>query len=674
MSRPSQYSVSVHEVAVPMSDGVVLSGRVWLPEGAGPVPAVLEYLPYRKSDSTAIDDSVRHPYFAERGYAGVRVDIRGSGDSEGLLADEYQPQEQEDALELLSWIAAQTWCDGSIGMMGISWGGFNSLQMAARRPPQLKAIITACSTDDRYADDVHYMGGSVLGYYMLPWASVMLAYNARPPDPTVVGDRWREMWLERLEANEFLAEKWLSHQRRDAYWKQGSVCEDYAAIECPVYLVGGWSDGYTNAIFRMLEGLSCPRRAVIGPWEHVWPEQGVPGPAIGFLQEEIRWWDHWLKGIDTGIMDEPLVRAYMQDSEPPRTAYDTRQGHWVAEADWPTPNVRQETLYVTEGGLAGEALPSMPIPPSQLVHRSPQTVGVDAGSWLPYANPADLPGDQRQDNARSLRVTGAPLTEPLELLGQPRATLTLSSDQTQGVVAVRLCDVRPDGSVALISRAILNLTHAHSHEHPTPLTPGAAVTYDIPLKAIAYTVPAGHRLELAVSTSYWPWIWPTPVPTTITLHTGAGSRLTLPVRTPQPGDTDLSPFGEPETAPPLANEILRERRPHVTISRDVASGVVEYRMRRSLWGARRLPDGLEYWDDDPCVFTIRDDDPLSATAECARTLEIRRGEWRTRIEMTANMTSTSTEFELSATLKVYEGDDMVFSKDYDARVPRDDAS
>ena len=265
------------------------------------------------------------------------------------------------------------------------------------------------------------------------------------------------------------------------------------------------------------------------------------------------------------------------------------------------------------------------------------------------------------------------MTEPLELLGQPRAGLTLSSDQTQGVVAVRLCDVRPDGSVALISRAILNLTHAHSHEHPTPLTPGEAVTYDIPLKAIAYTVPAGHRLELAISTSYWPWVWPTPVPATITLHTGAGSRLTLPVRTPQPEDADPSPFGEAETAPPLANEILRERRPHVTISRDVASGVVEYRMRRSLWGARRLPDGLEYWDDDPCVFTIRDDDPLSATAECARTLEIRRGEWRTRIEMTAHMTSTHADFELSASLTVYEGDDLVFGRDYGGRVPRDDA-
>jgi putative CocE/NonD family hydrolase len=670
MSGRPLHAVKVEEVAIPLSDGTVLSGRVWRPEGAGPVPAVLEYLPYRKSDSTAIDDSVRHPYVAERGYAGVRVDIRGSGDSEGVLTDEYQPQEQEDALELLRWIAAREWCDGSIGMMGISWGGFNSLQMAARRPPELKAIITACSTDDRYADDVHYMGGSVLGYYMLPWASVMLAYNARPPDPQVVGERWREMWLERLEANRFLAETWLGHQRRDGYWKQGSVCEDYSAIETPVYLVGGWSDGYTNAIFRMLDGLSCPRRAVIGPWEHVWPEQGVPGPAIGFLQEEVRWWDHWLKGIDTGIMDEPLVRAYVQDSERPQTAYDTRKGHWVAEADWPTPNVRAATLFVTERGLSG----SPPAEPAAIPHCSPQTVGVDAGSWLPYANPADLPGDQRQDNARSLCFTGEPLTEPLELLGQPRAQLSISTDGPHGFVAVRLCDVRPDGSVALVSRAILNLTHADSHEHPTPLTPGQTRTYDIPLKANAYTLPAGHRLQLAVSTSYWPWIWPTPTPVTITLHTGPETRLTLPVRTPQPEDAEPAPFGPAVTAPPLPNEILRERRPHVTISRDVASGTVTYAMRRSLWGARRLPDGLEYWDDDPCSFTITEGDPLSARAECARTLEIRRGEWRTRIEMTAHMSATPTELVMSATLAVFEGDEQVFGREYNAKVPRDDAA
>jgi len=146
---------------IPLSDGTRLAAKLWLPEDAeeDPVPAILEYLPYRKRDATAHRDSIRHPYVAGHGYAIARVDIRGTGDSDGIILDEYLPQEQEDAVEVLAWLAAQPWCTGSLGMFGISWGGFNGLQVAARRPPGLKAIITVGSTDDRYADDVHYNGG-----------------------------------------------------------------------------------------------------------------------------------------------------------------------------------------------------------------------------------------------------------------------------------------------------------------------------------------------------------------------------------------------------------------------------------------------------------------------------------------------------------------------------------
>ena len=181
---------------IPLSDGSRLCARVWLPESASwrPVPAILEYLPYRRGDVTALEDSLIHPYFAARGYASVRVDIRGSGDSDGILTDEYSEQEHRDALEVIGWLAEQPWCSGAVGMMGISWSGFNSLQVAALRPPALRAIITACSTDDRYDNDVHYYGGVPLGYYLLPWASAMMAFNVRPPDPAIVGDRWRELW------------------------------------------------------------------------------------------------------------------------------------------------------------------------------------------------------------------------------------------------------------------------------------------------------------------------------------------------------------------------------------------------------------------------------------------------------------------------------------------------
>ena len=657
---------TVDHTWIPLADGTRLAARIWLPEDAeaDPVPAVLEYLPYRKGDATAIDDSVRHPYVAGHGYACVRVDIRGTGDSEGLLPDEYSRQEHEDALEVLRWIAAQPWCTGSIGMMGISWGGFNSLQVAALRPPELKAIITACSTDDRYADDVHYAGGCVLAFYMVVWATVMLAYSARPPDPAAVGEAWRAMWLERLEANPFLAERWLTHQRRDAYWKHGSVCEDFSAIECAVYAVGGWSDGYTSAIFRLLEGLSCPRKALVGPWEHVWPEEGIPGPAIGFLQESLRWWDHWLKGRDTGVMDEPVLRAWMQHPVPPRTAYETRPGHWVAEQTWPSPRTGEQTFALGAGGL-GPA----PGAPATRVHSSRLSVGLDAGSWLPYANPGDLPGDQRVDDAGSLVFDSAPLAEPIEILGRPEVELTLSCDRPAAFVAVRLCDVDDvDGSSALVSRGILNLCHRDSHEHPTPLDPGVPVTVRVLLKAIGQAVPAGHRLRLAISTSYWPWIWPSPELATISVHTGT---LALPVRSPDAGDAELAPFAPPEISPPLPFDRLQERRPYAIASRDLVSGEVEFRMSRSLWGARRLPDGLEYRDRDPYRFTLIEGDPLSAAVECERTIRIGRGAWQTRLEVRSRMTADADAFIVSATIDAYEGETRVSSRAHAARVPRD---
>ncbi|MST35009.1 CocE/NonD family hydrolase, partial [Acidimicrobiaceae bacterium USS-CC1] len=320
-----------------MPDGCRLAARIWLPEDADtrPVPAVMEYVPYRKNDGLALRDAPIHAYFAGHGYASVRVDLRGSGDSEGVMEDEYLPLEQADGVAVLRWLAAQPWCTGRVGIIGKSWGGFNGLQIAAHAPPELRAVISVASTDDRYADDVHYMGGCTLAVTQLPWASTMLALNGTPPDPAVVGGGWRARWLERLERTPPFADAWVRHQRRDGYWAQGSVCEDYGAIACPVYMVGGWDDAYRNAILRFLAGYPGPCKGLIGPWAHVYPETGVPGPAIGFLQEAVRWWDRWLKDEDNGIMEEPKLRAFVPEATPPATALATRSGRWVALEGWP---------------------------------------------------------------------------------------------------------------------------------------------------------------------------------------------------------------------------------------------------------------------------------------------------------------------------------------------------
>ena len=348
---------------IELADGCRLAARIWLPEDAEqhPVPAILEYLPYRLNDGTAVRDSHHFPYLAGHGYACIRVDQRGTGESDGILEDEYLPQEQSDACEVIAWIAEQSWCTGKVGMIGISWSGFNSLQVAANRPPALGAIVTLCSTDDRYADDVHYDGGCVASD-MLQWAASMLGWNGWPPDPEIVGERWRDMWLHRLREAPPFIDHWLGHQRRDDYWKQGSVCEDFSRIEVPVYAVGGWADGYTNAIPRLLEGLPGPRKGLIGPWAHAWPQAGPPEPTIGFLQEVVRWFDHWLGGVDTGIMDEPMLRAWIHEPVRPAACYTERPGRWVAEGGWPprrraAADARARRRRPARGGRHGRPAP-----------------------------------------------------------------------------------------------------------------------------------------------------------------------------------------------------------------------------------------------------------------------------------------------------------------------------
>jgi putative CocE/NonD family hydrolase len=630
----------IEHTTIPLKDGTQLAARIWLPEDAeqNPVPAILEYLPYRKRDGTYERDALTYPWLAGHGYAGVRVDIRGSGESDGLLSDEYARQEQDDALEIIAWLAAQPWCSGAVGMMGISWGGFNGLQVAARRPPALKAIVTICSTDDRYADDVHYMGGAKLNAGF-GWASFFFGAMCHPPDPALVGERWRAMWLERLANVPLFLEIWTRHQRRDAYWRHGSVCEDYAAIQCPVYAVGGWTDGYSNAIPRLLERLAAPRKGLIGPWAHAYPHFALPGPQIGFLQDMLRWWDHWLKGAETGVMDEPMVRAWMTDSVTPATYHETLPGRWVAEPSWPPPESKSHRLFLTEDGLRPERAP--------LAARtvcSPQTVGKDAGSWCPFGRGADQAGDQRADDARSLVFETPSLDEAIEILGAAIVTLEVASDRPIANIAVRLCDVHPSAESLRVSFGVQNLTHRDGHETPQPLVPGERYQIRIQLNDAGVVFPAGHRIRLALSTAYWPMTWPAPEIATLTIFSGT---LDLPVRPTQAADAALPPLPGPETATPERPTVIRPGLVHID----------------------RL--GLELGTEGKFAFDITDDDPLSATAEMQRTETIQRDAWQVRIETRMRLSCTRDAFLLQASLRAWEGASEVCHREWDRSIPRD---
>jgi len=669
-SLPHEVREDEH-VWIPLSDGTRLAARIWRPVSSDddPVPAILEFIPYRKRDHTAHRDSIHHPYLAGHGYAGVRVDLRGSGDSDGVLTGEYLEQELSDAEEVLAWLAEAPWCSGQTGMMGISWGGFNALQVAARRPASLGAIVTVCSSDDRYADDVHYMGGCLLGDN-LSWASTMFNFNAQPPDPELVGERWREMWYDRLRGSGLWLEDWLRHQRRDDFWRHGSVCEDYRDIRVPVLAVSGWADGYSNAVFRLLAELDVPRKGLVGPWSHKYPHLGEPGPAIGFLQELVRWWDRWLKKVDNDVMDEPMLRTWMQDSVPPSTAYEERPGRWVGEPSWPSPHVHDAThplarhRIVPEGEtVAGES--------EELTVESPLSVGQFAGKWCSYNAPPDLPYDQREEDGGSLVFDTDVLTERCEILGAPVVELEFAVDRPVAMVAARLSDVAPDGRATRVTYGLLNLTHRDGHDDPKPLEPGRRCRVSVPLNAVAQAFPPGHRIRLSLSTSYWPLAWPPPEPVLLSVFP-ASSALRLPVRAVTDSDeVTPRPFDEPEGAPPLATTTLRPGRQRWTVTRDLVGYESELHVVKDN-GTTRFDDiDLEVSEVADERYSSVGDDFGSVRGEVVWTSDFRRGDWQASTVTRTVLTSTVTDFLLHAQLDAYEGDERVVSLNWHTSVPRD---
>ncbi len=643
------------DMGIVMPDGCRLSARVWMPEDAeqAPVPVILEHLPYRKRDGTTARDCLTHPYLAGHGYACIRVDMRGNGDSDGLMDDEYTDQEWQDACDVIAWVAAQPWCNGNVGMMGISWGGFNSLQVAAKQPPALKAIITLCSTTDRYADDIHYKGGCLLNENF-GWASTMLSYSSLSPDPALVGDKWREMWLNRLQHQPFLAETWFGHQRRDGYWKRGSVCEDYSAIKAAVLAVGGWHDGYRNTVSHLVSNISAPMKGIVGPWIHKYPHFAAPQPAIGFLQVALRWWDRWLKGIENGAENDPAYRAWVMDSVRPSRWHDARPGRWIAESRWPSPSIETREIEL----LSGTAAPALVA--------SPQDCGLAGGEYFPFTYGPELPGDQRPDDARSVCFDQPPAAEALDIVGAPEVVVRLASDKAQANIAVRLCDVHPDGASELICYGVLNLTHRNSHEFPEALKPGEAVEARVVLDQCAYRLPAGHRLRVAVSSAYWPAIWPSPEPVQLTL---SQATLHLPVRPLATGDE--ASFPEPEAAAPWAIETLREANSERHVTRDEKTGMVTLTIVDDSGQYRDLDHGLVEGGVTREWWTINPDDPLSARGETHWSSTLSRNEWSLRTETFSTMYSDAKNFYVTGRIEAYEGSVLIFERDFKNEIPRD---
>ncbi len=640
---------------IAVGGGERLAVQLWIPDTDRLAPVVLEYIPYRKRDRYRAYGQYWGRRLAGFGIAYARVDTRGSGDSTGVLTDEYLPLEQEDAARAIAWLAAQPWCNGSVGMRGVSWGGFSALQAAALAPPALKAIMPMCASDRRYTDDAHYIGGA-LGLTDLKWAASFKLVMAAPPDPALSGEDWEALWRRRLEASPAIAAKWLRHQREDGYWRQGSVAENYGAIRCPVYLVGGLGDPYNAAIPRLLAGLSVPRKALIGPWRHGYPAPASPGPGLDWAHEEVRWWDHWLNGVETGIMDEPMLRVFMAEATEARTSGGELPGRWVAESAWPAPDARTRTLHLRPDGLADQAAESGT---ARIV--GDRIVGLCAPEWVPFAL-AEVPGEQTPDDALSLAFDSAPLEDDLEILGAPSVAIRLTADRRVAHLAARLTEVSADGRSWLIAWGLINLTHRESHAEPAPLEPGAAYEIPLALSFTAHRFAKGSRLRLALSQSLWPLVWPAPEPASLEIEL-AGSRLVLPVRERPAAE---APFGIPLQAgvPPGAGG------PAVEATRE--DGAIAFRARWPESVAEAPEIGTVLTGSGPnAELSITEGDPNSGLWRVSQSSGYRRGDWDCQLESRVELRSTASHFRVRERLVARKDGEVIFEREHKEAIPRD---
>jgi putative CocE/NonD family hydrolase len=649
------------DMRIPVRDGITLSARVWMPDAArtAALPALLEILPYRKRDGTAARDATTHAEFSRHDYVCLRVDLRGCGESEGLFDDEYSEQELSDIEDVIAWIAAQPWCSGSVGIMGISWGGFNGLQVAARRPPALKAVISLCSSVDRYADDIHYKGGCQL-MENIGWTATATSWFSMPPDPALVGDKWREIWMDRLENTPSMITQWFGHPSRDDYWKHASVCEDYSNIEAAVLIIGGWHDGYRNTPVKLLEGgTSGLVKAIVGPWNHKYPHMATPEPRMDFVSEALRWWDRWLKDLPTEVEDDPDYRVYVMDGIAPERSYATRPGRWIGVPKWPAPQIDTRSLKLGNGTLGEDGI-KQPVSVASDVR-----CGHGFGEFFPFDfGPGELPDDQRNDDALSACFDTEPLTEATRLVGAPRIRVQVSADTPYAQIAARLCDVAPDGASTLISLGVLNLQFRNGFEIAQDLVPGKSYEVTLDLDQAAYEIPEKHRLRLAISASYWPFIWPERGPTKLTLSSGM---LDLPLLEDITGLEWQCPQAtrthEPQT------RVVRQGREDKRWSDD------DGRHTLVIYGdhgeVEHLKHGLRVSSEIRETWSIDQDDISRAQSEIVWRRAISRDDFAASSHIVTKMHSDSEAYHVTLEFKAYDGDECIFEREFREKFWRD---
>jgi putative CocE/NonD family hydrolase len=648
-------------VRIPMADGAELSGTLFFPDGEAPWPAVMEALPYRKDDLTA---AYRPSYaeLAEAGYVVCWLDVRGTGSSGGIATDEYSEAERRDLVEVIDWLATREWSSGSVGMFGTSYGGFNSLQVALERPPALKAIVPIFASDDRFADDVHYFGGALKQLDVVDYPTYMVAMNALPPVPSIWGDTWREEWDRRVEALEPWILTWLTHQRRDGYWRWGSARETIEDIEAATLLVAGWADGYTNIVFRSFPRFRAPVRLLIGPWPHASTETCVPGPNIRLTPELVRWFDRWLKGIDNGVDREAPIVLFAQRSTLPDPLRSEVRGSWRAEPTWPPARLAPTELALAKAEAGGVASGN-----------GPDALGirgdVGAQAWISCAGvmPWTQPDDQRPDEERSLTYTWEPLESELEILGHPTLRVRVTSDVPVAYLSAKICDVFPDGSSSLVVRGLMNLSHRDGAAEPVSMPPGVPVEIELELEACSWTFDEGHRIRLDLASADWPNAWAPPAPGTLGADR-ASAVLVLPVLD-GPSPVADAPWLEPSEEP---QRDLHKQGGDGWWRRDVRRTDLELQAQTGYGGDYAAGDDAPSFEERyEGTVGVSTEDPGIAFAQGDATYEIRYPEATIGSAARVRVDSDREAYRVEIELVTRDGGEERHRRRWERTIPRD---
>lgn len=629
-------------VRIPMADGVELAASLFLPGADAPQPCLLEALPYRKDDLTA---SYAESYRVLRdtyGYAVARVDLRGTGSSGGDATDEYPLVERTDLCAVIAWLADQEWCDGNVGMFGTSYSGFNALQIAAERPPALKAVCGIYSSDDRWTDDVHWRGGALRLVDLVDYCHYMTPMCVLPPVPAEWSGDWRAEWVRRLETNEPWVLTWLRENRDGPYWRAGSVRHaPYSRIEAATMIVAGWADGYRNNSFRTVAALGAagtPWRLLAGPWAHADPGRAMPGPRIDLDVEMAAWFDRWLRGRGPEHVDR--ADLFVRTSTRPEPDLGLHEGYWVS-GPWPPPGASSTTVPL-DGPRSLEVQPD-----------------VGTAAWIDCAGhlPWGLSGDQREDDVRSLTWDSTP--PAAAVVGQPRVRVRVSASAPAASLSVKLCDVFADGTSALVSRGTLDLAHRSGPvpSHTSPLVPGEVYDVDLLLDACAYRWSPGQRLRVSVAGADWPNTVAPPGPLTLTVHDGW---IELPLW-PDPG-------GEPPTFTPGAEHASEDPEGVVwTVTRDVLRRSTTCAVRSG--SAYDVPHGGTAGEDYVGEVGV-DRRTFAQWAEATTTFTLQWPDIDVRVTSTMRVEVSAAGYDVAIDCDAFDDGELISHREWRETIPR----